>query len=198
MEPVYIFYGRMNPFTRGHESAIQHIVNKAQRNSAKPVVIVSHSQNTLKNPLSVNEKKSLIQMSFPDLNVRSTSKNAPTIIPIVEGLRKNGHTNFTMFLGSNRLKSFNFIKNVKKVQFGNNRKEGGVSGTAARAAALRGNMNAFRSLMSNKLNNNTLSSTMNTIKSRLSGSPVPKTKKRVRSPSPPPATSRRVSSRARK
>ena len=198
MEPVYIFYGRMNPFTRGHESAIQHIVNKAQQNHAKPVVIVSHSQNTLKNPLSVNEKKGLIEMSFPGLNVRSTSKSAPTIIPIVEGLRKNGHTNFTMFLGSNRLKSFNFIKNVKKVQFGNNRKEGGVSGTAARAAALRGNMNAFRSLMSNKLNNNTLRSTMNTIKSRLSGSPVPKTKKRVRSPSPPPTTSRRVSSRARK
>jgi hypothetical protein len=186
----------MNPFTRGHEAAVQHIINASAKNGAKPVVIVSHSMNTSKNPLSVNEKKGLIEKSFPGLNVRSTSKKESTIIPIVEGLRKNGYKNFTMFLGSNRMKSFNFVKNVKKVQFGSNRKEGeGVSGTAARAAALRGNFNTFKSLMSNKLNNQTLRNTMNTIKSRISGTPVKTTKKRERSPSP---TSRRVSSRTRK
>jgi hypothetical protein len=191
---VYIFYGRMNPFTRGHEAAIQHIINAANRNGAKPIVVVSHSMNTSKNPLTVNEKKELIGKSFPGLNVRSTSKNAPTIIPIVEGLRKLGHTNFTMFLGSNRMKSFNFVKNVKKVQFGSNRKEGeGVSGTAARTAALRGNFNTFKSLMSPKLNKNTLGRTMNTITSRLAPA-----KKKIRENSPPPTSRRGASARKRK
>jgi hypothetical protein len=105
-----------------------------------------------------------------------------------------------MFLGSNRMGKFNFIKNVKKVQFGSNRKEGeGVSGTAARTAALRGNFNTFKSLMSPKLNKNTLGRTMNTITSRLAPA---KSKKRVRENSPPAPTpapvSRRVSSRTRK
>ena len=57
MSGIGVFYGRMNPFTKGHEAAI----NEIKKLGLKPVVIVSHSQNRNKNPLTVNEKIQLIR-----------------------------------------------------------------------------------------------------------------------------------------
>ena len=168
-----VFYGRMNPFTRGHMAAINEIKNRG----LKPVIIVSHSQNAEKNPLTVNEKINLIRKSLKNTNVEvfATSLNEPKLHTILGKLRNRGNTNIQVFLGANRIKSLGAYvigSGYKAVQFGGARRNtgnnlAGVSGTRARTAAVAGNTATFNKMMSNQLSPNTKRLLMNLIKSRM-------------------------------
>ena len=160
---VYVFYGRMNPFTIGHEAAVRHMVSEARKNGARPVVILSHTVNANKNPLTVNQKMSVVKKVFPNINVISTSKNQT----ITKVLNKFGSKNIKIFLGSNRFPQFEFLEKyspaVKRVQFGATRTNNGVSATKARTAARSGSINNFRKLVPSKLSNQNLLNLMKAI-----------------------------------
>ena len=98
--PIGVFYGRMNPFTRGHASVL-NVIN----NGREPVIVVSHTQNGNKNPLTANQKIAFIKRSLPGRNVKvmSTSTNKPTIFNILRNL-KGKTSNVKVYLASNRIK----------------------------------------------------------------------------------------------
>jgi nicotinamide mononucleotide adenylyltransferase len=164
----------MNPFTRGHKAAIDEIKSLG----LKPVVIVTHSQNAQKNPLTVNEKINVIRKSLKNASVEvfATSLNEPKLHTILDKLKNRGNTNIKVFLGANRIKGIGkYVEGsgYAAVQFGGARSKtgnnlSGVSGTRARTAAVTGNVSTFNKMMSEQLSPKTKNLLMKLIKSRMS------------------------------
>jgi len=59
---VVFTYGRFNPPHKGHKMMIERIVKLAKKLNKKPVVVVSHSTGTEKNPMNVNEKIKILPL----------------------------------------------------------------------------------------------------------------------------------------
>jgi nicotinamide mononucleotide adenylyltransferase len=169
--PLGVFYGRMNPYTRGHAS----VLNVINQNGRDPVIIVSHTQNGNKNPLTANQKINFIKRSLPGRRVKvmATSKNKPTIFHILHNLKVN-NPNIKVYLGSNRIQTLG--KSLEKAgylveQFGLNRTNtgtnlAGVSGTQARLAARTYNIPLFNRMATPWLNMSTRNSIMQTIRNQ--------------------------------
>ncbi len=99
---IGVLYGRMNPFTIGHQAIVNHI----RSIGLIPVIIVSHTQNANKNPLSPGAKIKFIQESLQNgtINVRATSKKTslPNILANI-GKKYPGMETKQVFLGENRM-----------------------------------------------------------------------------------------------
>lgn len=133
-ESVVFTYGRFNPPHLGHKMMIEEMLKLGK----KVVVVVSHSQDKKKNPLSVNDKVRILKTWFPKVDIRASSKNR-SIAKIAE----NFSADSVMVVGEDRAKAFNFIPVQKKPM---SRPPSAPSATKARAAAVRGNLSAFKNL----------------------------------------------------
>lgn len=182
---VGVFYGRMNPFTRGHQAAVQHIKNIGKR----PIVVISHSENNNKNPLSVNQKRNIIRKSIGNnIEIIATSKAEPSIQSVLKKIKnRNNVNNIELFLGSNRIPQFQWLTkavNVKLTPFGarrNNSNTGlaGISGTKSRTAARSGNVKAFTGMMPVQLTPQNIRRVMNFIQAKTpKNTPAPKRRKK--------------------
>ena len=161
-------YGRFNPPTRGHKAMIDKLIANAKKMGADPYVVVTHTQNKKKNPLTSREKKAIIEQLYPGVPVLATSKTSPNPIYIVNKMKKNNYTNISMMVGSNRLNSFGFV-GIPVLSGGvrdpNSNNVSGFSATKAREAAQRGNLNTFKKIV----NTNDHLGLMSLIKTRLLG-----------------------------
>lgn len=144
-------YGRFNPPTVGHQMMINKVINMARRNGAKPFVVVTHTQNSKRNPLSQNEKINILQTRYPNVEFLRTSRKEPTPGMMVNTLRKMGYNSLTLVVGSNRVNSFSKIpelKNVRVVSAGNRNASApgiaGMSATKVRAMAMNLDLKKFR------------------------------------------------------
>ena len=139
-------YGRLNPPTIGHKVMIDNMLKAAKKAKADPFIVITHTQNKKKNPLSVSEKMELIARLYPGIPILATSKQEPKPTYIVNKLKANGYANISMMVGSNRLNQFNWV-GVPIVSGGvrnaNTNKPTGVSATEARKAAVKGNLKTF-------------------------------------------------------
>jgi glycerol-3-phosphate cytidylyltransferase-like family protein len=152
---VVFTYGRFNPPHLGHKMMIEDIVRKARNTNKKPVVIVSHSTGTMKNPLSVANKLRIMRGWFPGVTFMSSAKNRS-----ITNIVKNFGPNSVMVVGENRKNAFNFLRST----VANNerpfkreyikRPNGAPSATQARAAAMNGNKELFKNLTGYNLTNN--------------------------------------------
>jgi predicted nucleotidyltransferase len=189
--PIVFTYGRFNPPHKGHEMMIQQIINTAKNVKGTPVIIVSHTQNTKgpprnleknKNPLSVNNKLSILRKMFPkemfpNVIFKHSSKNIQ-----LKNMVPNFGNNWIMFHGNNRFKKktgqsgFAYLLgnkpyNNKRFKTSGNRDpnaEGqnitGASATAVRRAAAAGNVNKVKGMMSSKLKNENIRAITKKIK----------------------------------
>lgn len=73
-------FGRMNPITSGHEAVVNKVHEIAKKHDAAHTVVVSHSQDAKKNPLTAEQKVKHAGRAFPDTNVKAASKEHPTIL----------------------------------------------------------------------------------------------------------------------
>jgi len=188
--PLGVFYGRMNPFTRGHAS----VVNVIRKNGRKPVLIVTHTQNSETNPLRVNEKLASIKSALGNnTNVQLFSTNGNkkiTLFTILNNLKKqNG--NIKVWLGSNRIPTIGKalgrygyavaqLGEARKNVVNNNRNSpvtniSAMSASRVRKAAVKRQFTKFKSMLPPSTSNTQLQYIFNTIRNRLS------TAKRVRS-----------------
>ena len=133
-ESVVFTYGRFNPPHLGHKMMIEEMMKL----NKKVVVVVSHSQDNNKNPLSVTDKIRILKTWFPKLDVRASSKNM-SIAKIAENFSEDS----VMVVGEDRAKAFNFIPVQKRTV---TRPPGAPSATRARNAARAGNIATFRNL----------------------------------------------------
>ena len=104
--PVVMAFGRMNPPTVGHMKLIDKVKSVAEKQKASHVVIVSHSQDSKKNPLSPEQKLKHLKRFSPDTNFSASSKEHPSIFHHATNLYNKGHDHLTVVAGSDRVKEF--------------------------------------------------------------------------------------------
>jgi len=98
-------YGRMNPPTVGHAKLIDSMLS--QKGDTHRVV-VSHSTDSKKNPLTGEEKVGLLHKMYPDHKhvFQSATKEMPSIFHHAADLHKQGHDHLHVVVGSDRVKEF--------------------------------------------------------------------------------------------
>jgi phosphopantetheine adenylyltransferase len=97
-------FGRMNPITSGHEKLVDKVHSVAKKQNAGHTVVVSHSQDAKKNPLTGEQKVKHAKRAFPDTNVKSSSAEHPTIMHHASELHKAGVQHLHVIAGSDRKK----------------------------------------------------------------------------------------------
>jgi cytidyltransferase-like protein len=156
-------FGRMNPPTTGHLKLIDKVKEVADKNKASHSVVVSHSQDSKKNPLSGETKVKHLKRYSPGTHIESSSKEHPTFLHHAEKLHKQGVTHLHMVVGSDRVKEMkeklNKYNGTHKGALYNYKKitvhsaghrdpdaEGseGMSGTKMRSHAASGNFKEFK------------------------------------------------------
>lgn len=161
-EKHHVFaFGRMNPPTTGHGALVDKVKEIAKANNADHSIVLSHSQDPEKNPLTGEQKLKHARRFFPGANIDVADSENPTFMHQLKKLHKQGVTHVTMVAGSDRVDEykklldkyngpngeFNF-KKINVVSAGERDPDAeGVTGMSAskmRAHALDRNYNEFR------------------------------------------------------
>ena len=95
-------FGRMNPITSGHEKLVNKVKSIADKVGGSHHIVLSHSQDSKKNPLTADQKVKHAKRAFPGTNFTAASKEAPTFFDHAEKLHKQGVTHLHMVGGSDR------------------------------------------------------------------------------------------------
>ena len=96
-------FGRMNPITVGHEKLVNKVKGIAQKVGGTAHIVVSHSQDPEKNPLSAAQKLKHAKRAFPGVNVSASDKESPNFLAQASKLHKQGVTHFHMVGGQDRV-----------------------------------------------------------------------------------------------
>jgi nicotinamide mononucleotide adenylyltransferase/adenylate kinase family enzyme len=157
-------FGRMNPITKGHEKLVNKVQQVARQVGGSHHVVLSHSQDKNKNPLSAADKLKHAKKAFPRANLSTSDKKNPNYLQQAAKLHKKGVTHLHVVAGSDRVPEFsktlnkyngthskalyNF-KNIKVHSSGERDPDSpsvsGISGTKMRGHAAAGNYKAFKS-----------------------------------------------------
>lgn len=95
-------FGRMNPITSGHEAVVNKLHSVAKEHGASHSLVVSHSQDAKKNPLTGEQKVQHAKNAFPGTKVSSASKESPTILHHAAAAHAAGATHLHVIAGSDR------------------------------------------------------------------------------------------------
>jgi hypothetical protein len=98
-------FGRMNPPTAGHEKVIDKVHSVAAEHKATHQVVLSHSHDAKKNPLSPTDKVKHAKNAFPGTNIKAASKESPTILHHAAEMHKKGVEHLHVVAGSDRHKA---------------------------------------------------------------------------------------------
>ena len=156
-------FGRMNPITSGHQKLIDKVKNVAKEVGGSHHVVLSHSQDAKKNPLSAQQKIKHAKRAFPGTNFSASSKESPNFLTQAADLHKKGVTHLHVVGGSDRVKEFHdtlhryngthksALFNFKKITVHSAGErdpdaEGvtGISASKMRDHASKGNFNSFK------------------------------------------------------
>ena len=102
-------FGRMNPPTSGHLKLIDKVRHTAEKQGASHHVVVSHSQDSKKNPLSSEQKVKHLKRYSPGTHFVASSSEHPTILHHASKLHEKGHTHLTVVAGSDRVKEMHHL-----------------------------------------------------------------------------------------
>lgn len=154
---------RANPPTIGHERVVNQVKQLATDLGGDHTVVLSHSHDGQKNPLTADQKLRHAKRAFPNTNVITSSPTSPSFLHIASDLHKKGVKNLHVVVGQDRVDEFNNILHKYNGQEGRHGffdfdniqihsagdrdpdSEGieGVSGTSQRKHALTGNRDLF-------------------------------------------------------
>lgn len=95
-------FGRMNPPTIGHEVLVNKVKEVAKLFKASHHVVLSHSQDKAKNPLTGEQKLLHAKRFFPKTNLSLSDKESPNFLSQAAKLHKAGVTHLHMVAGSDR------------------------------------------------------------------------------------------------
>ena len=99
-------FGRMNPPTTGHEVLVNKVKDVANKYGASHHVVLSHSQDKSKNPLSARQKLKHAQRFFPNTNLSVSNAESPNFLTQAAKLHKKGVTHLHMVAGSDRVPEY--------------------------------------------------------------------------------------------
>jgi hypothetical protein len=104
--PVVYSFGRMNPPTTGHKVLVDKVHEIAKENNAKHSVVLSHSVDPEKNPLTAEQKLKHAKRFFPKTNLSVASKEEPNFLIHAAKLHAAGHDHMIMVAGSDRVSDY--------------------------------------------------------------------------------------------
>lgn len=108
LRPAVVSFGRMNPPTVGHEKLVNKVKSVARERRGKPLIFLSHSQDSKKNPLDYADKLKFARIAFGrSLIVRSTAR---TIIDVAKEVDKK-YDNLVVVVGDDRVNEFDTLLN---------------------------------------------------------------------------------------
>lgn len=96
-------FGRMNPPTTGHEVLVNKVKDVAEKHNASHHIVLSHSQDKSKNPLTAQQKVKHAKRYFPGANITVATKEEPNFLTQAAKLHKSGVTHLHMVAGSDRV-----------------------------------------------------------------------------------------------
>ena len=99
-------FGRMNPPTTGHEKLVKKVKDVAKEVNGSHHVVLSHSQDKKKNPLSAEQKLKHAKRFFPNTNLSAADKDSPTILHHAARLHRAGVTHLHVVGGSDRTEEY--------------------------------------------------------------------------------------------
>lgn len=102
-------FGRFNPPTIGHEKLVNKTKEVAHEVGGTHHVVLSHSQDSSKNPLTAQQKLKHAQRFFPDTNLSVSSKEHPNFLSQAAKLHKAGTTHLHMIAGADRISEYEKI-----------------------------------------------------------------------------------------
>lgn len=102
-------FGRMSPPTTGHEVLVNKVKDVAKQYGASHHVVLSHTQDAKKNPLSTTDKLKHARRFFPNTNITASNKEAPNFLEQAAKLHKKGVTHLHMVAGSDRVPEYKQI-----------------------------------------------------------------------------------------
>ena len=106
LKPVVMAFGRMNPPTTGHAVLVDKVHELAKKHNAHHEVILSHTQDHEKNPLSQQDKIKHAKRYFPNTNITGSTEKNPNFISQAKRLNQAGHKHLIMVAGSDRVKEY--------------------------------------------------------------------------------------------
>jgi hypothetical protein len=110
-KPVVFAFGRMNPPTTGHGILVDKVKDLAKEHNASHEIVLSHSQDKEKNPLTPEQKVKHAKRFFPDTNITAADKEHPTLIHHAARLAAAGHDHLIMVAGSDRVDEYKNLLN---------------------------------------------------------------------------------------
>lgn len=161
-----VSFVRMNPPHEGHGEVIHAGQEEAKKQGAEHHLIVSHSHDPEKNPLTAEQKVKHVKRGWPGVNVSASSPEHPSLLHHLSKLHASGVRHVTIVGGSDRdsmaemAKKYNGVKgkhghykfkSMSFVQAGAKRSEGakGVASYSAskmRDAVKRGDREGFKKM----------------------------------------------------
>ena len=158
-------FGRMSPIHEGHGEVIRTVVGLANKTGADHKVIMSHTQDPKKNPLTPQQKLKHARRAFPGVNFDVSSPAQPSLLHHLSKAHADGYKEVTVVGGSDRdtmgqmAQRYNGVKgahgyyNMKLnfAQAGASRNEGGAgvasySASKMRDAASKNDFDSFKSM----------------------------------------------------
>ena len=108
MKTLVYAFGRMNPPTAGHGKLVQKVKQLAQRERADHLIVVSHSQDKHKNPLTPQKKVAHLKKMFTGTKFKASDRGNPNFIKQL-GLLTGKYDKVIMVAGSDRVQEFQRI-----------------------------------------------------------------------------------------
>jgi len=99
-------FGRMSPPTTGHEVLVNKVKEVAAKVGGGHSVILSHTQDASKNPLTTAQKVKHAKRFFPKTNITTSNKEAPNFLDQAAKLHKQGVTHLHVVAGSDRVPEY--------------------------------------------------------------------------------------------
>lgn len=100
---IFLIFGRFQPPTIGHELLFKNALSRARREQSDTAVFVSHTQDR-KNPLSYEDKVSVIRKSVPGLIIGPASVRTPA--EALTWALDKGYRTITLLVGEDRETGF--------------------------------------------------------------------------------------------
>lgn len=192
---------RTNPMTIAHEGLINHVQQLAKDLDAGHSIVLSHSFDGDKNPLTPEQKLRHAKVAFPGANVSTSSPESPSLLHHVAKLSNKGVRNLHLVVGDDRVKQFTDLLNKYNHQDGPHGRidldnitvhsagrrdpdaEGieGVSGTKQRQLARAGDFEGFRAGAPSRMTDDQAMDLFNDIRN---AKPPEKPKKTKKKPEP--------------
>ena len=108
---LVITFMRANPPTAGHEKVVDKVLETAKKLGATHSVILSHSQDSSKNPLPPQQKLKHAKRAFPHANVETSSPDHPTILHHAVRAFQGGAEHLHVVVGQDRVGQFTNLLN---------------------------------------------------------------------------------------